>query len=113
MPPHLGWRGLLLLGGIPGILLLIARRVVPETPQYLATQGRMSEARAAVAWIANRHYEQPPTVKIPAERSLLPEKRAPEGILFSPPYRRATATNWMIYFGTFFTYYGFILWMPA
>ena len=113
MPPQLGWRGLLLLGGIPGIIVLIARRVVPETPQYLAAKGRMAQARAAVAWIANRSDEAPPTAGIPAEKSPLPVRRAPERILFSPPYRRATTTNWMIYFGTFFSYYGFILWMPA
>jgi putative MFS transporter len=113
MPTQLGWRGLLFLGGVPGILVLIARRTIPETPQYLAAKGRMREARAAVAWIANRPDEPPPTVEIPAEKSLPPGKRTPERILFSPPYRRATATNWMIYFGTFFSYYGFILWMPA
>jgi MFS transporter, putative metabolite:H+ symporter len=112
MPAQLGWRGLLFLGGVPGILVLIARRTIPETPQYLAAKGRMGEARAAVAWIANRS-DEPPAVEIPAEKSYLPRKRAPERILFSPPYRWATATNWMIYFGTFFSYYGFILWMPA
>lgn len=73
----------------------------------------MREARAAVAWIANRS-DEPPLSLDPAEKSPLPrKKRAPERILFSPSYRRATATNWMIYFGTFFSYYGFILWMPA
>jgi putative MFS transporter len=113
MPAQLGWRGLLFLGGVPGILVLIARRTVPETPQYLAAKGRMGEARAAVAWIANRSPEPPPAAEVPAEKSLLPRKHAPERILFAPPYRRATATNWMMYFGTFFSYYGFILWMPA
>jgi len=113
MPPQLGWRGLLLLGGIPGILVLIARRAVPETPQYLATKGRMAEARVAVAWIANRSDEPPPSVESPVEEPLVPRKRAPERILFVAPYRRATATNWMVYFGTFFSYYGFVLWMPA
>jgi putative MFS transporter len=113
MPAQWGWRGLLFLGGVPGILVVIARRTVPETPQYLAAKGRMREARAAVAWIANRSDEPPLSVD-PAEKSPLPsKKRAPERILFSPSYRRATATNWMIYFGTFFSYYGFILWMPA
>jgi putative MFS transporter len=114
MPTQWGWRGLLFLGGVPGILVLIARRTIPETPQYLAAKGRMREARAAVAWIANRSNEPSrPIVEIQAEKSLPPRKRAPERILFSPPFRWATATNWMIYFGTFFSYYGFILWMPA
>jgi len=88
------------------ILVLIARRAIPETPQYLATKGRMTEARAAVAWIANHPGESPPSPQIPLEKALPPAKRAPEKILFSPPYRRTTATSWMIYFGTFFSYYG-------
>ena len=113
MPAELGWRGLLLFGGIPGILVLIARRVIPETPQYLATKGRMTEARAAVAWIANHPGESPPSPRIPLEKALPPAKRGPEKILLSPAYRRTTTANWMIYFGTFFSYYGFILWMPA
>jgi putative MFS transporter len=113
MPAESGWRGLLLVGGIPGILVLIARRAIPETPQYLATKGRMTEARAALAWIANQPGESSPRPQIPLEKALPPAKRAPEKILFSPPYRRTTATSWMIYFGTFFSYYGFILWMPA
>src|SRR5882757_9792085 len=68
MPRQLGWRGLLFLGGIPAILVLIARRAIPETPQYLAAKGRMVQARAAVAWIANRSDEAPPTAGISAEK---------------------------------------------
>jgi putative MFS transporter len=49
MPSEFGWRGLLFLGGVPAVLVLIARRTIPETPQYLAAKGRMREARAAVA----------------------------------------------------------------
>jgi MFS transporter, putative metabolite:H+ symporter len=113
MPPQWGWRGLLFLGGIPAFLVLIARRAIPETPQYLATKGRMAQARAAVAWIAMRSGG-PPIASATAENEYFqPKKRAPERILFSPEYRRATATSWMLYFGTFFSYYGFILWMPA
>jgi len=112
-PAQWGWRALLFFGGIPGILVLIARRTIPETPQYLAGKGRMRESRAALAWIANRSDAPPPAAEIAAEKSVLPRERAPERILFSAPYRSATATNWMLYCGTFFSYYGFILWMPA
>jgi len=113
MPPQWGWRGLLFLGGIPAILVLIARRAIPETPQYLATKGRMAEARAALAWIAMRPVGPPLAPGTAENEYLQPKKRAPERILFSPDYRRATATSWMLYFGTFFSYYGFILWLPA
>lgn len=117
MPAQWGWRGLLFSGGVPGILVVIARRAIPETPQYLAAKGRRADARAAVAWISNRVDPYPPNLDKPSEMSAeglpRPKDRAPERMLFSPPYRATTATNWMIYFGTFFSYYGFILWMPA
>lgn len=45
----LGWRGLVALGCVPVVLLLWIR-VVPESPRYLQTHGRVEEARAAYAW---------------------------------------------------------------
>ena len=43
------WRVLIGLGGIP-ILLLLWLRMVPESPRYLQQQGRIDEAREAIAW---------------------------------------------------------------
>lgn len=46
----LGWRGLLLLGLIPVLLVFPIRMIVRESPRWLIQQGRMEEARANVAW---------------------------------------------------------------
>jgi len=111
MPASLGWRGLLFLGGLPAALLFVLRRTIPETPQYLASKQRVAETNRALQWIARR----PMTI---AYRHVGSQARPtfpvnPEGVLFDPAHRRSTAMSWMIYFGSFFGYYGFVLWLPT
>ncbi|MDB5708372.1 MAG: hypothetical protein JWL96_442 [Sphingomonas bacterium] len=113
MPLSLGWRGLLLLGGLPAVLVLIVRSAIPETPQYLAGNGRVAEAEQALSWIARRPMPLAmpnPAADATARRSV---RQAPEVLLFAAAYRRTTLVSWGIYFGSFFAYYGFVLWMPA
>ena len=42
--PQVGWRWLLVISGIPGIILVIARRNIPESPRFLLMRGRQKEA---------------------------------------------------------------------
>jgi MFS transporter, putative metabolite:H+ symporter len=51
------WRVLIALGGIP-IFLLIWLRMVPESPRFLQTRGRIDEARKALAWALELPVEQ-------------------------------------------------------
>lgn len=46
----LGWRGLLLLGLVPVLLVFPIRLIVHESPRWLIQRGRLEEARANVAW---------------------------------------------------------------
>ncbi len=113
MPLSLGWRGLLLLGGIPAVLVLIVRGAIPETPQYLAGKGRLAEAEQALAWIARRPMPLATSRPGPDSVAHRDSGQAPEILLFTAAYRRTTLVSWGIYFGSFFAYYGFVLWMPA
>ncbi len=45
---HDGWRWMLLSGAVPAILFLLMRTGVPESPRWLASQGRVDEATAIV-----------------------------------------------------------------
>ncbi|ATW30493.1 MFS transporter [Candidatus Williamhamiltonella defendens] len=45
----LGWRGLLMMGCIP-VVLLAWTKFIPESPRYLVSKGRLQHAREAYAW---------------------------------------------------------------
>jgi putative MFS transporter len=48
--PYIGWRGMVAVGLLPAFLCLYIRAFVPESPHWLLRQGRVEEARQALAW---------------------------------------------------------------
>src|SRR5277367_4086320 len=48
--PYIGWRGMVAVGLLPAFLCLYIRAFVPESPYWLLRQGRVEEARRALAW---------------------------------------------------------------
>lgn len=44
---HIGWRGMLMLGAVPALLVMYIRREVPESPAFRSVQAEAAAARAA------------------------------------------------------------------
>ena len=62
MVPTLGWQSMFYLGALPAIIALVLRFVLPESPRWLASRGRMQEAEAALKRIEDgveQAYGQP------------------------------------------------------
>src|SRR5256886_12802635 len=49
--PHLGWQWMFVIGALPAFLALVLRRLLPESPRWLAVHGRNAEAETAMAHI--------------------------------------------------------------
>ena len=115
----LGWRGLFLVGAAPAVLIFVVRWLIPETPRFLLTQGRIDEARRAASWIAGDvspppfSNVEPRSSRSSASGGLLQGAFAEVAALFSPAYRRRTIVAWGIWAFYLFSYFGMLLWLPT
>jgi MFS family permease len=70
LPANLGWRIGFFLGPVIGLVIIVLRRTIPESPRWLMTHGRQEQAERTVAEIERRAVAQ--GVELPA----LPEHKA-------------------------------------
>ena len=54
MPAEYGWRFAFIIGGVLGLLVLLLRRFLPESPRWLMTHGQPEEAVRVVTEIEQR-----------------------------------------------------------
>ncbi|MDE2228633.1 MAG: MFS transporter [Alphaproteobacteria bacterium] len=112
--PHLGWQWMFVIGALPALLAIWLRRLVPESPRWLAHSGHLAEADAAVAKIeaavtqGGRALPPLPTDIPPIVRETVHWTE-----LFSRAYLGRTVTAWLIAFSTSFLGYGLLVWLPA
>ncbi|MDR5825979.1 MFS transporter [Caballeronia sp. LZ043] len=105
--PAIGWRWTFVLGAAPALIALLGAFYIPESPRWLALQGRHDDARKAVAWALGQ--------------------AAPSGDLVASAPQPASVTSWFEIFrcprplltatlvnvGLISGYYGIVLWAPT
>lgn len=100
-----GWRVLLLLGGIGALLVMALRRGLPESPRWLAAQGRLDEAQENVDALAAGVVVTPPAVDTVPVATAMPMNPAVR--LRQQPYSRRLAMLAVFHVFQPFGYYGF------
>ena len=63
-PESIGWRLCFVLGAVLGVAIIIVRRVIPESPRWLMTHGRVQDAEAVVSQIEG-HVVQDRSTALP------------------------------------------------
>lgn len=108
--PRIGWRWLLAVSAIPGIIIFFIRRGIPESPRYLLVSGRTAEARKVLERVARENG-----VTLPAGKILPPPpaKRGKISDLWSPRLVRTTLLLWIVWFAISLGYYGIFTWLPS
>ncbi|MBB5232620.1 MFS transporter [Deinococcus budaensis] len=108
-PPE-AWRWLLALAALPGVIGLLARLGVPDSPRSLLVRGRDAEARAALERVARANGTALPDAPLAAPP---PAPRATPAALFAGGLRRRTALLALVWFGLSLGYYGIFSWLPS
>ena len=101
--PSFGWRWLLVVSGIAGVVIYFIRRYIPESPRYLMVRGRQTEAEKIIRFVAEENgvpldnFEISPVQ--PAAKTTLAD-------LWKPSLRRITICP----LGDLVLYFAGILW---
>ncbi|KAM8815569.1 putative transporter SVOPL isoform 2-T2 [Rhynchonycteris naso] len=104
--PTVGWRWLIRIASIPGIILIVAFRFIPESARFNVSTGNTQAALATLQHIARMNRSVMPEGKL-VEPIL--EKRGRFSDLLDAKYLRTTLQIWVIWLGISFAYYGVIL----
>jgi putative MFS transporter len=99
------WRYLFLAAAFPAFLAFVARRSLPESPYFLARQGRSKEAATVLSEITERHVE-------PTDFEAPEEPRSSLRDLFAERLRSRAVTTALIWIALNISYYGLFLWLP-
>src|ERR671937_729160 len=99
------WRYLFLAAAFPAFLAFVVRRTLPESPYFLARQGRTREAAEVLTEITGRPVE-------PESFSAPPEPDSSVRELAEPALRGRSVTTALVWIALNVSYYGLFLWLP-
>jgi MFS transporter, putative metabolite:H+ symporter len=109
--PAWGWRAAFLIGALPAFYAFVIRRGLPESPRFLASQGRTAEAAAVLERIATNAPTPPSDPAEPTGRTARAHT-VRVGELFASAHLKHTLVLWVMWATMNFSYYGIFLWLP-
>ena len=116
--PHLGWRWAFAIVGSLSLVVFAVRRSMPESPRWLADQGRCAEAEAVMAHMETEIVKRtgrplPPVVRQIAPLPTHTEHQSPIATLFSPEYRMRTVMAFGLWFFALIGFFGLNSWIAV
>ena len=113
--PAFGWRWMFVIGAVPAFLAVPLRRILPKSPRWLASRGRLVEADRVLSGIEatiSRNGARP-LPPIPDHLPQVKPSRTRFSDLFKGIYRRRTFTVWVMWVCTYLVIYGLTTWLPS
>ncbi|MBN3803439.1 MFS transporter [Paraburkholderia sp. Ac-20336] len=113
--PRFGWPAMYFIGGMPLILFFALRKLVPESPRWLAVRDRMAEADSAVLAFERAAKVPLPPVASSAEFDEMVNRHPKRSVsdLFGPAYLKRTIAVAMLWVTCGFIQYGLSTWLPT
>jgi putative MFS transporter len=113
--PRFGWQWMFIIGAVPAVVALALQRLLPESPRWLASKGRLREADEVLTGI-ERIVSQDGARPLPPVRELnLPpaSQKTRWQELFQGRYRSRTLLVWVIWASSYIISYGLQGWIPT
>ncbi|MGI4837900.1 MAG: MFS transporter [Janthinobacterium lividum] len=110
--PTLGWRAMFAIVGIGALVIWVLRKKMPESPRWLESKGRLSEANAILEEIEAETAQGRALPPI-TENYAAPVRKTRMSELFGRALRRRTWIAICIQVAINIVIYGFIVWVPT
>jgi len=108
------WRVIVLIGSLGAVAVWFVRRGIPESPRWLARQGRFDEAEVIVAEIERKvAAETGKALPLPQPVEAEKEGRGSLREIFGPLYLRRTVSLSIFNMAQVIGFYGFAAWVPT
>jgi putative MFS transporter len=111
--PHLGWQSMFIIGAAPALLAMVLRRLVPESPRWLAAHGRLEEADQTLTRIEAAIGAERKLPPLPTNIPPIIKHSASWLDLFRGGFLGRTLTAWAMAFATSIVGYGLLVWLPT
>jgi MFS transporter, putative metabolite:H+ symporter len=109
-----GWRWVVLLGSVGALIVWALRAGIPESPRWLASQGRLGEANAIVGTLEIKvAAEIRSTLPTPSPTAVEPQGSARLADIFAARYRSRTLMLSVFNAAQVIGFYGFNSWIPT
>ncbi len=110
--PEFGWKSIFWVGGIPGLVIAFVLLRLPESPRWLISKGRLTEAETIIRQIEASTDRRVPTT----ESAHLPLLRRESGhwtAVLGRAYLPRTIVVWILWATTFFVANSLNNWLPS
>jgi putative MFS transporter len=109
-----GWRWIVLFGTHGAVFIWWIRRRLPESPRWLAQQGRFNEAARVLSDLETKvQAEHGRPLADPKDVPQLTTRAAAFREMWVPPYRQRTIMLTIFHIFQTIAYYGFANWVPT